>query len=465
MLTFDSEYNRVVKAARDRKSPSVDSKLNNYIETQREEYAILDGRYHPAGPATAAPPIQIYHSVFADFLAAVDDDTDLEPALVEATGSLMRSASAICTTKKQRQHSTRQKLRDILEIGLNLNKSSADHILQYSMTGGIIDLAALGIVEEKFELGTGGDFTIQGGCSYQAYWVSEDHDNTRSACCCPSFIIGIAGPWIVIMGAVFTTQPIVQRLTDLVWLGTSPTLNDKNCYRIARVFRALKTCLETLSSYYQGLVPHEIIPDEPHPRFFPSTTSYRDITQKTVEFIYQGVLETDTACVVFLARTVTSTAIVVKFVQSYGEEAHTLLAEQGLAPKLLYCGDIGDGGAGYGGLKMVVMEYVNGQTAAQVFGTNKLSRDVTNDVNKAIGLLHQNGMVFGDLRRPNIMVIEDAEDHFRAKLIDFDWAGTAGQVHYPVHLSRHQHWADGVAPHQIIEKQHDLDMLQRLTSN
>lgn len=42
------------------------------------------------------------------------------------------------------------------------------------MTSGIIDVAALGIVEEKYEPGTDGDFTVQGGCSYQAYWVSED---------------------------------------------------------------------------------------------------------------------------------------------------------------------------------------------------------------------------------------------------------------------------------------------------
>jgi hypothetical protein len=31
------------------------------------------------------------------------------------------------------------------------------------MSNEIIDLAALAVVEEKFELGTGGDFTTQGG--------------------------------------------------------------------------------------------------------------------------------------------------------------------------------------------------------------------------------------------------------------------------------------------------------------
>lgn len=56
--------------------------------------------------------LQIYHEVFTHFLAAVDDDVELEPEIVDATAALMRSVSAICTT--ERQQSMRQNLGDIL---------------------------------------------------------------------------------------------------------------------------------------------------------------------------------------------------------------------------------------------------------------------------------------------------------------------------------------------------------------
>lgn len=93
-----------------------------------------------------------------------------------------------------------------------------------------------------------------------------------------------------------------------------------------------------------------------------------------------------------------------------------LLAKQGLEPKLLYCGVIGDGGAAYGDLKMVIMEYLKGPSVAEVFDAKQADRGIANDVKRATGLLHNNGMVFDDLRRPNVMVIEDADGH-RSSLI------------------------------------------------
>jgi hypothetical protein len=50
--------------------------------------------------------------------------------------------------------------------------------------------------------------------------------------------------------------------------------------------------------------------------------------------------------------------------ERYGEEAHQLLAKEHLAPQLLYCGRVGihDNDPTFGELRMVVMEYVDGET-------------------------------------------------------------------------------------------------------
>jgi hypothetical protein len=87
---------------------------------------------------------------------------------------------------------------------------------------------------------------------------------------------------------------------------------------------------------------------------------------KNVNFEYLGFLEDDPSCTAIHAQTCTEPArdIVVKFVDRYGERAHCILAEAGLAPKLWYCGplQLDKGQPSYGPLRMVVMEYIDGST-------------------------------------------------------------------------------------------------------
>ena len=60
------------------------------------------------------------------------------------------------------------------------------------------------------------------------------------------------------MGAVLPSQPIVQRLTDFIWIGTSPVLSDACCLRVAAVLRALKESLNALDNYYDALQYHPL---------------------------------------------------------------------------------------------------------------------------------------------------------------------------------------------------------------
>jgi serine/threonine protein kinase len=73
--------------------------------------------------------------------------------------------------------------------------------------------------------------------------------------------------------------------------------------------------------------------------------------------------------------------------------------------------------------------------------------------------LHSNGLVFGDLRLPNTMITKANE----VRLIDFNWAGEEGQTKYPYLISPGIDWPAGVEALAVIEKGHDLEMLNKLS--
>ena len=97
-------------------------------------------------------------------------------------------------------------------------------------------------------------------------------------------------------------------------------------------------------------------------------------------------------------------------VDRYGAEAHELLAKEGMAPQLLYCGTL-DGendvrnsvqgriefGLYVGPLRMVVMDRVWCEER------DDWPDDTRDQVKKAIETLRSGGFVFGDLWEPNVL--------------------------------------------------------------
>jgi serine/threonine protein kinase len=217
---------------------------------------------------------------------------------------------------------------------------------------------------------------------------------------------------------------------------------------------------QRLHDYYMNLQPTSI---RSRARYFPSITAYR-VGNEVVHFEYLGYLENDPSCTAIRAQTCTKPArdIVIKFVDRYGKRAHEVLAEAGLAPRLDYCGSpqLDGGQPSYRSLYMVVMEYVDGQTLSTGKGKMdpKTVAIVRSEVRCALDLLHNNGLVFGDLRPPNVMITKAKE----VKLIDFDWAGVSGQVKYPCLISSSVDWPADVKALDIIQVAHDNDMLTRL---
>ncbi|KAJ6618795.1 hypothetical protein B0H10DRAFT_2164039 [Mycena sp. CBHHK59/15] len=320
-------------------------------------------------------------------------------------------------------------------------------------------VVALLIEEEKPELGEGGcDASTQASFSMLRYWAQRDNDAVRHLCCCPTFLVAVAGPWLAVMGAVTTDKCVVQRLTDFIWVGNSSILNDAYCRRVARILHSLSRSLGHLREYYVALAPQ----NKPTPsRFFPSTDSFLSNDGITpAHFEYLEALERDAACVTFLCKTLEDhpRTIVAKFAQTYCHEAHKLLAHSGMAPELLCCGSVGQStdAPSYGPL-MIVMDYVDGKTVAQLQHT-ELPANFAEQVTSILSILHVGGFVYGDLRPPNIMVTKEK----KVKLIDFDWAGKAGDAKYPIHLATNIIWPAGVEALCNIERDHDLQMLRCL---
>ena len=105
----------------------------------------------------------------------------------------------------------------------------------------------------------------------------------------------------MVLGAVITDGVIVQRLTNIVWVGLDCVLNESHIADVAKVFWALKTSLGKLKSYYESVNPTgDLSPS----RNFPSITSYHH-GNEFVEFDYSGFLEHDVPdCITFHARTI-----------------------------------------------------------------------------------------------------------------------------------------------------------------
>ena len=450
----------------------------------QQNLPIYDGRYDAKNPLeTTAPPIQLFHPVFGHFLDDLSNDLPVPPQIANATVGYMQASSAIYDNEATRRVTLEPHLGRILGNGMgtvvNADGTSPDGALSITLTKGVCDTIALLLKEDKNNLGDGGcDPSIQAGLSMSRFWAQGQvdkcefsllspalmplfyqHSVVRNNTCCPTFLLATAGPWFTILGAVFTDKWIVQRLTDFIWVGLDASINEPHCDRVARILYSLRRSVNKLYDYYAGLNVITTDTEDIDPRFFPSICAYRDEDGGIVDFKYIKPLEFDSTCVTFHAKTTSANPkdVVVKFVHRYGEEAHRLLARESLAPQLFYHGKIGvlEGDPSYGHLRMVVMDYIDGDTFDQA---KQIPPTFVDQIRRALDILHSQGYVFGDLRGPNIMITKNGE----VKLIDFDWAGVHMKSRYPLLISHNLMWPAGVEGLSIMKTEHDDNMLAQL---
>ena len=449
---------------------------------------------------TIAPPIQIFHPIFQEFLDRINDpefEPDIEVAL--KVSRLMPYSSVVHTY----EDADFSELRRLL-VDLSGGNATPDGIMIKRKGSWDIPLVLL---EYRRSIGEGGcDPSIQAAYSLREFIYKDEvrifhifcvlllrvfHSPQLSgfldACGCPSFLLAGAGPYLYILGAVHTDKFIVQHLTELYLKEVTPFYETRN-YHVAKIFTSLRRARDTLDQYYERISDQIIIsPTSTTPRdtlelrrrcFFPHATEFKeyqagmDAGSQLTEFEYTDVPNARSTNVTFFAQVKSSKRkLVIKFVDRYGMEAHELLANAGMSPQLLYCGTL-DGksdvrndrsrvrdrfihGLYLGPLRMVVMDRVE---ADEMGAWPANAREQTEE---AVEKLHNAGFVLGDLRLPNVLFSKG-----KVFLIDFDWAGKSGEARYPRGLSRNVDWpADPESLElKLIEPDHDLFMLRQCFS-
>ncbi|KAM5530485.1 hypothetical protein V8D89_015839 [Ganoderma adspersum] len=450
--------------------PSTGIIPHKFREHQDGPNPLYNGRYGAKKANLKAAPVQIYHPTFTAFLAYRKDATEIPTDIIITTRDLMKSLSEV-VEKEAHCMQTRALLSSLLGHLLieikNSNRTIADHI-------GTLSLGVFVIVEEKLDMGKSGDAVTQGSFSWLAWFKDDDRKTLLHNIFAPCFTIAVSGPWIAISGAIFATHAVIQTLTDYISLSDSHILDEEYVTEIARMFYALQRAVAMLREHYETVqeVKLECPPRDVETRFFPMATSYfKDGVE--VRFRYLRRLgEQGPRCVTFLVELEQSKSksddkqkrFVVKFVDHYSCKAHKLLTASNMAPKLEYYGSIWSEmqvpNSSLLPHKMVVMEYIDGRTAFDLFHGETVPKGVQDAVTKALGCLHKEGLVHGDIRRKNIL-IENPGDTvnylLRTKIVNFDRAGEEQKVTFLPSVNDRL-WPEGVRELDKILYIHDISM-------
>ena len=146
--------------------------------------------------------------------------------------------------------------------------------------------------------------------------------------------------------------------------------------------------------------------------------------------------------------------LMLKFTRSYCVTLHQDLANRNFAPKIYHHEKIGN-------WQMIFMEDLQ-----EKFSTISKDEILTTlqfeKLKEAVTSFHEKDWVHGDLRRPNILRSKTSDD---IMLIDFDWSGKYREARYPVYLNPELPWPNGVAPNALIDKEHDINWLNKLDPN
>ena len=168
-------------------APSSAAKSAAYREVQKDDkQAIHDGRHAPGGISTIAPPIEIFHPIFKDFIRFIDDPkVQPTPEDLDNVRTLMSLVSQIFLSEEYAKGinvQLRQVLSKILNGAvyqeLNSDGTSADGVM--TLTLGTAHIMTL-VLEWKREIGEGGcDSSTQAGLSMKRIWL----DPTVGYNCC-----------------------------------------------------------------------------------------------------------------------------------------------------------------------------------------------------------------------------------------------------------------------------------------
>ncbi|KAI6095799.1 hypothetical protein EDD16DRAFT_1778249 [Pisolithus croceorrhizus] len=227
--------------------------------------------------------------------------------------------------------------------------------------------------------------------------------------------ITVPRPYIVFAGAAWNLRPTIQLLSMPIAFNVHSTDTD-NLLVLARHMAAFRKATQTLKRIlYQQQLENKLV-------FFGTESA-------------EGTAVVDRICV--------------KFTRRYSPGAHEHCASTGCAPALRGFEKIP------GGWFMVVMDDLSNDY--ETLAKTRVPDSTKNLIHAKLAGFHEAGFVHGDIRDTNIMVSKSDNTQFR--IIDFDWAGIAGEVRYPAFLNPEVRRPEGATDGEFILAKHDDAML------
>ncbi|QRV79825.1 kinase domain protein [Ceratobasidium sp. AG-Ba] len=287
---------------------------------------------------TAGDPVELYHPAFSAFLQNLSSPDRPD---AETNNKFLDYRSNLLWSPLEDINHASMTLADLFvligETFSGIKKSDKSFESAITEEGGACCIA----IQSRHGFGPNGeDPVVLAALAYAKYWTSRKVKGVFDTSCCPTLIVVTAGPWVCVFGGIFLAQPVVQRFTDMIQVSHNPSRPD-DLGQLVRLFHSIAIATQTLRSFYLDSNYSRL---DPSTRPFPYCTSYLDHDGHKVDFKYikrLGSGEHFSTSRVFLAKTLDSSnpkPIVVKFVERYNGQAHRLLAEQDLAPQLLYDG-------------------------------------------------------------------------------------------------------------------------------
>lgn len=284
--------------------------------------------------------------------------------------------------------------------------------------------------------------------SYLKLMIETPFAMRRSVC--PALLCVIAGPYMGVSAVVEARGPCVDPVVPLL-----PLLVLKQdiamMTAVARTLKAVKVCVASLTAHYKNLESAEPSEEKLNQLMYPYPRHFR-CGDVVVPFVYVQQIEDK---LVFKVRVTEQVAdfvldqeIIVKFTKTYCVEAHQLCYSfHESAPRLYACQQLANGWL------MLAMEMVHGEDFR-----HSLPGHVNERLWQVVRVIHNGGLVHGDLRGNNIRTAGD-----RVCLLDFDWSGRAGEQRYPAFMN-HQDidWPEGASDGEVLLPEHDVEWLRRL---
>ncbi|KAH9917656.1 uncharacterized protein BXZ73DRAFT_105479 [Epithele typhae] len=470
---LDGIHRRLSKS----KPPSASSQKDFVVERVTEEVDLVYGRPHE----TYGPSIAFFDPSIARLKQDIHTPTTTREERIELfpiCDGFVKVASEFYPSEAERLSAVVPWIETLfpghvvtLEPPTKAEKYHANIRWYFpSIDGPLLPYAVL---ELKNERGGRGDARFQALNYYRTSLKAADHEYHKHTNF-PALILTLTANVLFIEAALFTDTIYCEFLSVLNL--SLPFEAVEFSYHVVDVMAAVRRCLNSLRAGYRNvLADRPPVPSLNH--FFPQPTALVDTEDSKakpralpegLEFIcrldhlgapVRGLKlkpSTRRCNPIYLAK-LHGKVVLVKFTERYNIKAHEMLIDPGLAPPVHHFARIVGG-------YVIVMEYVPPELGHDL--NDGKPNGTREEVARALGILHDAGIVFGDLREQNVLHIPatDNGDPARTWLIDFDWAGEAGVTEYPPRMNPGVAWAAGMVPGAPMKIECDNEMLEILFS-